>query len=496
MSKRGDSVRTGGGWDSPGSSELHFGNARGWLVNKRIIGNLLKYALALGLLVWVIWSNWGDPRGTVGKIVVGGEPDKSKITGKVSAYKPDEVIAIERSSAEGDAPPQGMEFALKKPSKWSYVRSYIKKLFTGSWVEPTGTTIVQADGTPWLADQDLQPGTVVTLSGISRGLAYVWQRNVERGEPIHTGYLLIAFIIAVASTMLTFVRWYVLVRAVELPFRMLDAFRLGFIGLFFNTFMPGSVGGDVIKAAVLAREQNRRTVAVATVIMDRAIALWALIWFVALLGAVFWLSGLLVGQGAKPCRTIVTIAWVVVGLSMLVWTLLGLLPSWRAERFAGRLERLPKVGGTAAELWRAGWMYRCRPRAVFGVLALSWIGHVGFVFLFYCAALTLWQPDSGEQIPTLTQHFLIVPIGLVIQAAPFFPGGAGIGELGFGLLYQWLGCSEASGVLGSLVQRVINWTLGLLGYLTYLRMRATLQSALNREEDQPVSEGIAPAVAR
>ena len=75
-----------------------------------------------------------------------------------------------------------------------------------------------------------------------------------------------------------------------------------------------------------------------------------------------------------------------------------------------------------------------------------------------------------------------MPIGLVIQAAPFFPGGAGIGELGFGLLYQWLGCSEASGVLGSLVQRIINWTMGLLGGLMYLRMRASLQSALRHEE--------------
>jgi uncharacterized membrane protein YbhN (UPF0104 family) len=438
-------------------------------VKKRIIVNLLKYAVALGLMVWVLWSNWGDPRGTVGKIVVGSEPDKSKIAGTVLSYRPDESIAIERFAAEGQDTDQRMEFALKPNGK---------------------TAIVQHDGAA------LQPGAVVTLSGISRGLAYVWQRNVQRGEPIHTGYLLLALVLAVASTLLTFVRWYILVRAVELPFRLIDAFRLGFIGLFFNSFMPGSVGGDVIKAAVLAREQNRRTVAVATVIMDRAIALWALIWFVALLGAGFWLIGVLVGQGAEQCRTIVTLAWIIVGVSVVIWTALGLLPDWRAERFAGRLEGLPKVGAAVAELWRAGWMYRCRPRAVGGVLLLSWVGHVGFVFLFYCAVLTLWQPDSGEQIPTLAQHFLIVPIGLVIQAAPFFPGGAGIGELGFGLLYEWLGCSEASGVLGSLVQRVITWTLGLLGYLMYLRMRAVLQSALRPEIVRPENEGLAPAAAR
>jgi uncharacterized protein (TIRG00374 family) len=310
-------------------------------------------------------------------------------------------------------------------------------------------------------------------------LAYVWRQHVVLGEPIQAGYFFLAAVIGLISILITFLRWYVLVRAVELPFRLLDALRLGFIGLFFNTFMPGSVGGDIIKAAFLAREQNRRTVAVATVLMDRAIALWALVWFVALLGAGFWMSGLLVGQGAEPCRAIVTIAWIIIGASMVVWVGLGLLPAHRAERFAGRLTRLPKVGHSAAEFWRAVWMYRCRPRSVFGVLVLSWVGHVGFVFLFYFSALTLWTTDSGQKLPTLAQHFLIVPIGLVIQAMPFFPGGAGIGELGFGLLYEWLGCSEASGVLGSLVQRVINWVLGILGYLVYLRMRASLPAALD-----------------
>lgn len=467
-------------------------------MNKRIVVNLLKYAVALGLMVWVVWSNWGDPRGTVGKILVGGEPDTSKIAGKVLSYKPGESIAIERITAEGEDTNRRMEFALKKPGSWAV---YLRKLFG---MAPGGTELVESDGSAMPEVATLQPGVVVTLSGISRGLAYVWQSHVQRGEPIHAGYLLLALVIAVCSTMLTFVRWYILVRAVELPFRFLDTFRLGFIGLFFNSFMPGSVGGDVIKAAALAREQNRRAVAVATVIMDRAIALWALIWFVALLGCGFWLSGLLVGQGAEQCRTIVVLAWIVVGSSMSLWMGLGLLPHWRAERFAGQLEGLPKVGAAVAELWRAVWMYRCRPRAVFGVLMLSWVGHVGFVFLFYCSVLTLWQPDSGQAIPTLAQHFLIVPIGLVIQAAPFFPGGAGIGELGFGLLYEWLGCSEAGGVLGSLVQRIINWTLGLLGGLMYLRMRSSIgylpstigqiQIADNRQPTtdsrrQPIGEG-------
>ena len=303
--------------------------------------------------------------------------------------------------------------------------------------------------------------------GSEQGLAHVWDKHVVRGEPINGGWLALAAVILSAGLAVTLVRWYVLVRAQGLPFTLRDAFRLGLAGFFFNSFLPGSVGGDLVKATGLALAQKRRTVAVATVIMDRIIALWGLIWFVALLGSAFWALGLLDSPASAVSRRIVLAAAVIVALSVAVWLLLGLLPEWRAERFAGRLARLPKVGASAAEFWRAVWMYRCRQRSVAVALALSWVGQVGFVFVFYCSVRTLWDPAAGS-IPTVAEHFLLVPIGLVIQAAPLFPGGAGIGEAGFGGLYAWFGCAAAIAVLGSLMQRVLFWVIGLGGYLIYL----------------------------
>lgn len=422
-------------------------------MNKKTVLNLLKYGLAIGMLVYVVCSNWGDPRGTAGTIVVGEADDNGDISGKVVAYTPNESITIEESP---DRKP--IELALKPGGK---------------------TAIVGPDRAPLPDGASIEPGDVVTAESISRGLAYVWRRHVVERAPVHWGYFALAFVIGFVSIVSTFVRWHILVRAVGLPIRLADAMRLGFIGLFFNTFLPGAVGGDAIKAWFLAKEQSRRTLAFATVIMDRVIALWALVWFVALLGGAFWLGGRLVGNGAEQCRLIVVIAWAIVGVSAFIWALLGLLSDKRAESFAGRLQRLPRVGGPAAELWRAVWVYRCRPWTVYGIMLLSMAGFVGFVFLYYYSMLTLWDPKSGEKVPDLMQHFLIVPIGLVIQAMPLFPGGAGIGELGFGVLYRWLGKSEASGVLGSLVQRVIMWIYGLIGYVVHRRMHLAMPPAEN-----------------
>ena len=305
------------------------------------------------------------------------------------------------------------------------------------------------------------------------GLGYVWQRHVNEGQPIHTLFLILASVLYLASLLITLLRWYVLVRAQGVPLTIAGAMRLGMIGFFFNTFLPGSVGGDIVKAAGLARERSGRTLAAATVLVDRAIALWALIWLVTLLGGVFWTAGMLERDAEQAAKVIVSASAVLAGLSVAVWLLLGLLPADRAKRFALRLELRGRIGAAAARFCRALWMYRCRQGSVVLAVVLSLIANGVFVASFHCAARVLWDAEPGNPVPSLTQHFLIVPIGMVILMVPLFPGGAGIGELGFGGLYSWFQCSAANGVLASLVVRVIGWVIGVLGLIVYSLPRAS-----------------------
>jgi uncharacterized membrane protein YbhN (UPF0104 family) len=128
---------------------------------------------------------------------------------------------------------------------------------------PTGPLLAAASATPGRTD--------------SRGLGYVWKRHVVEGQPINAGYLALGFAVYLMAVFITLVRWHLLVKALDLTLSFRDAVHYGLVGIFFNTFLPGSVGGDIVKATALARTQNRRTAAVATVIMDRVIALWALV---------------------------------------------------------------------------------------------------------------------------------------------------------------------------------------------------------------------------
>src|SRR5438874_275338 len=144
------------------------------------------------------------------------------------------------------------------------------------------------------------------------------------------------------------------------------------------------------------RAMTRSMMAVATVIMDRVIALWALVWFVALLGGVFWLAGLLSGPAGAAAASIVWGAVAAAFGTGAVWLLVGLLPDRRASRLAARLRRLPLAGRAAAEFWRAAWVYRRRQKSVAAVMLLSGVGHAGFVVAFYCCARALWAPELGQ----------------------------------------------------------------------------------------------------
>jgi glycosyltransferase 2 family protein len=335
------------------------------------------------------------------------------------------------------------------------------------------------------------------------GLKDVWQAHVVDRRPIDGSSFVAAFILYWISLLATLYRWHVLVRAQDLPVTLSATLRIGLLGFFFNTFLPGSVGGDLVKAAAVAREQSRRTAAVATVIMDRVIGLWSLIFFVALIGGTCWLFGLFDGATANPSTVIVTAAAVAVAISLSGWMLMGLAPKSVAERFVNKLARIPKIGGMAAEFWRVIWMYRSRPGSVAAAIGLSWISNVGFVLAFYFCGLTLWNGLPSNPLPSLAQQFLIVPLGFMIGAIPLFPGGAGISEAGFGGIYALFGSAAYNGVLASLVNRLLSWIIGVLGYVACqcVRIEQALPirtepagelQPINQETPMAVKDGLVP----
>ncbi len=110
------------------------------------------------------------------------------------------------------------------------------------------------------------------------GLAIlVWLYRQNAGDlariaaaPKDWRFAALAIVLVAVSNLIMFARWHVLVRAQDFPFRLRVAVRYGFVGLATNFVAPGTVGGHLFKAVLVARDQtSRRAVAAATVVLDR-----------------------------------------------------------------------------------------------------------------------------------------------------------------------------------------------------------------------------------
>jgi uncharacterized protein (TIRG00374 family) len=324
------------------------------------------------------------------------------------------------------------------------------------------------------------------------------------GRPWHLLPLVLAIVVESTGVLLTFVRWHVLVRAQKLPFTLPDALRLGLVGFFFNAFLPGGVGGDLVKAAFIAKEQNRRTVAVATVLMDRVMGLGGVLLLAAIAGLALWISGDTVLLESRPLQAIVASSVAAVLGALAVWFLLGFLPGWRAERFADRLERrIPKIGPSLAEFWRALWMYRCCGKNIVVATLLTVISQICFTLTFFFSAAVFQEPGATVQQPSLPHLLVMVPIGLGFQALFPTPGGMGGAEAFFSWIYSQVNpVMAATGTLSSFSRRIIDCGLGLIGYLVYLRLRpalpASLEAAIDKAETSllPGAEVLERAIPR
>ncbi len=156
----------------------------------------------------------------------------------------------------------------------------------------------------------------------------IWQNRAKIQEvfsrPLDLRLLLLAFAIYMVGIVLTFGRWFMLVRVIEPRFTFGAAILLGFIGMVFNLVIPGAVGGDLIKAAFLARMHIKKTQAIASMVIDRIVGLLALFVLASIAGALVWTDA------PEIVRKLIMAAWVAVALGFLV-LFLDLLPGILAD---------------------------------------------------------------------------------------------------------------------------------------------------------------------
>ena len=90
---------------------------------------------------------------------------------------------------------------------------------------------------------------------------------------MNLGVFALVMIVFLVSQVMVGFRWWLLLRTQSIYINLWAAVRLHFLGLFYNNFMPSSVGGDLLRAWYVTKHTDKRFEAALSVFVDRVIGL-------------------------------------------------------------------------------------------------------------------------------------------------------------------------------------------------------------------------------
>lgn len=308
-----------------------------------------------------------------------------------------------------------------------------------------------------------------------------WQKLSQR--PIRYPVLIAALGVALVAMSLSFVRWWVLVRCQGIALSLIEALRLSSICFLLSFVSVGSVGGDLFKAVFLARRSpGQRIPAIASVLVDRGSGLYGLLLLVSM--------GLLIRDSSDSFEFngigIQEIKWTVaimVGISSLLLALL-VFGGRVVDRLLQFMSRLSLIGPVVDKIGPPLRTFHRHPWA-FGLSILMSVGVQGLLTIsMYLIATSMYGSP-----PTLAEHFVIVPIGMLASALPITPAGVGVLEVTIETLYHLVPArvTDASGTLVALVFELVKVILAVIGTIFYWTAGKEVQASLALAEAQ--SEG-------
>ena len=322
------------------------------------------------------------------------------------------------------------------------------------------------------------------LIGYLAWQAYHDQRFYDLAtKPKNWPLLFCALPICLTAVTVTILRWQMFVRTLGLAFTTRDALRAGFVSYLLLLAPLGLVGGDSIKALMLIhRNPRRKTEAVASVLVDRVIGLYALL-LLAAVASMFLKQSLLDALAPLERTTIVNLCRAVQSITLISTTglIVMLFPGVTESRLWDLLEHTPLVGPVLHKLVGAMRVYRRRLDILLAGIGISLAIH-----LLYVSAVAVMAASIGiapEHQPPFGSMFVIVPPSMIAGALPI-----GAYELTLNLLFRSVspaGAPENAGLLIALAFRIIQLCIASIGVGYWLTSRSEVSEVVHEAQQEP-----------
>jgi len=269
--------------------------------------------------------------------------------------------------------------------------------------------------------------------------------GLMRGADVR--FLAMATGLVVVGLVIGAYRWQRLLKAlgISAPLRTLVASY--FVGLFFNNFLPTSMGGDVVRIYDVAQYSRQPSASAASVIAERALS--------SLAQGLIALFGLALGYdiAGRFAREIAAL------FAVLCLILLALL---FGDRWGRRIALLK--GKVREALESISFCLRNKSLAL-GVVFVSLFFHAVIVLINYAILEAL-----GAHV-SLVYCFLVIPIILFITLLPVSINGLGIREWAYIYFFGRLGLSMAEAVAASLMFFFLLILVSLIGGVIFALRR-------------------------
>ncbi|WP_417750299.1 lysylphosphatidylglycerol synthase transmembrane domain-containing protein [Rosistilla oblonga] len=285
------------------------------------------------------------------------------------------------------------------------------------------------------------------------------QWSALQNSPKQYSLLVMALLIGLSATLLSYVRWWLLVRSHNIPLTPTEGIRLAAIGFLLNFVSIGAVGGDLFKAYFLARRTPGKKIEVfATALVDRVVGLYGLL---VVASVALWMIGdSLAGDDVTMIRAVVY-TLTLAGAAFMLGVVLG---GSLIDQALDRILNVPMIGPFVHRIADPLRAFRHHTAAFMVTIGMSVVVHILLGVAIYFIAAGLY-----EHPPTLAEHMVIVPIANAVAGLPISLAGIGVFEGALDHLYAKLPTTptDASGTIVGLVYEIVKIAIAMIGIVFY-----------------------------
>lgn len=227
-------------------------------------------------------------------------------------------------------------------------------------------------------------------------------------------WLFLAIFIFTVSNFLGALQWFLLLRARNINLSFSHVLSYYYVGLFFNNFLIGYIGGDAIRIYDITKQSGDSSSAVSTVFLDRFMG-FVLLTTLAMIAGLIW-------QNMLESKTMLLIIVVI----FVCWVLsFVFLFNEKLAQSLGKLIKLvftPKNNGKIQEIYKNINSFKHERKTLVSIVLISVAVQTVRVLVHYLAALSLGVRGH------IKYFFLFIPIIALLSSLPISIGGIGIRE--------------------------------------------------------------------